>query len=397
MDSRKKKQGLVPSDVSASAGVGALYVHVPFCRARCRYCDFYSQILDESLAEVYPVAVDAELKLQLDWLGKPLASVYVGGGTPTALPRPALGALLARLSEWTGPRTEFTVEANPATITVDVAETLAGAGVNRLTLGAQSFDAEQLRLLGRIHHPPQVAEAVEMLRKAGIENIALDLIYGIPHQSLRSWEDSLAKAISLGVRHVSCYALSFECGTPLEAELRAGRLREVDDETQREMYYLAIETLASGGLQQYEISNFAHPSNRSRHNLTYWYNQPYLGLGPSACSYLDGQRRINAPDLEAYLRCLCGKRPEMPPATAERLTARPAMAETLMLTLRLTDGVEIERFVERFEVTPAEAFPKSIARYRSQGALEVSPERIRIAPEAMFTADTILADIIAEA
>ncbi len=397
MVSCKEKQESVSFDASASTRTGALYVHVPFCRARCRYCDFYSRVLDDSLAEAFPTAVNAELRLHRDWLKKPLASVYVGGGTPTALPLPALGALLGQLSEWTDPRTEFSVEANPATVTVDVAETLAGAGVNRLTLGAQSFDTGQLRLLGRIHRPQQVAEAAEMLRKAGIENIALDLMYGIPTQSLRSWEDSLPEAISLGPQHVSCYALSYEYGTPLEADLRAGRLREVDDETQREMYYLAIEKLASVGLQQYEISNFAHPSNRSRHNLTYWRNQPYLGLGPSACSYLDGQRRTNAPDLDAYLQCLCGERPETPPATIERLTARPAMAETLMLALRLTDGVEIERFVERFGMTPAEGFPKSIARYTAQGALEITPGRISIAPEAMFTADTILADIIAEA
>ena len=402
MGSCKEKQAAVsfdngPGYRSGAGRVESLYVHVPFCRARCRYCDFYSQVLEDSLPGPFVAGVGAELELHRDWLKRPLVSVYVGGGTPTVLAPPVLRGLLNRLSEWTDRGTEFSVEANPGTVSGIIAETLAAAGVNRVTLGAQSFDAGQLRLLGRIHRPRQIAQAVKTLRKTGIDNIGLDLMYGIPRQSLQSWRTTLTRAISLGPQHVSCYALSFEGGTPLEGDLHAGRIREVDDETQREMYYMAIDQLASAGLQQYEISNFARPNRQSRHNLTYWCNRPYLGLGPSACSYLDGQRRTNAPDLDAYLRCLCGDRPQIPPASAEHLTGRAAMAETLMLALRLTDGVEIKRFVERFGLTPAEAFPGSIARYTAQGALEVTPGHIRVSRRAMFTADTILADIIAEA
>jgi len=376
---------------------GALYVHVPFCRAKCRYCDFYSRNISRSSAEAYAGALEAELKLHADMLNPPLKSVYVGGGTPTALPAGILGRLLGLLARLADAGTEFSIEANPATVRPEIVETLTAAGVNRVTLGAQSFDADQLRLLGRIHQPEQIGRAVELLVGGGIENLGLDLIFGIPGQSAASWGKSLAAALSLQPRHMSCYALSFEAGTPLADDLQAGRVEAVADELQREMYYLAMDTLAAAGLRPYEISNFATGGFRSRHNLTYWLGRPYLGLGPAASSYLDGVRRTTRPDLDAYLACLDRDEPTAPPAESERLEGRAAMAEALMLGLRMIDGVEITHFAERFGATPAEAFAGSIRRYLDQGALEATATHLRIARRALFTADTILADIIAEA
>ncbi len=345
--------------------------------------------------EAYIDAVAAELRLWRDRLGVPLRTIYLGGGTPTALPAELLERLLGELTRLIGPAGQFSIEANPATITAQIAEVLAGAGVNRVTVGAQSFDAAELKLLGRIHTPSRIAEALEILRRVGIGNIGLDLIYGIPGQLPDDWQRSLAAAVDLGVEHLSCYGLSFEPGTELEAMLAAGEIDAVDDEIQREMYYRTREILAAAGLEQYEISNFAKAGCQSQHNLTYWRNESYIGLGPSACSYLDGVRRSNTPDLEAYLTSL--RDGQQPPADSEKLTVRPAMAETLMLGLRLTDGVEIERFARRFGLQPAEAFPVSFKRYESQGTLVRQGGCIRLNPEAYFTSDAVLADIIAEA
>lgn len=377
---------------------GALYVHVPLCRAKCRYCDFYSRPVEEGLGELIVEALMGELSQRRHWLASPLESIFVGGGTPTALKPGLLSKLLENIAGFSAPAggsAEFSVEANPGTVDSDIAGVLAGAGVNRVSLGAQSFDAEQLKLLGRIHQPDQIGEAVELLRRAGIENIGLDLIYGIVGQSFESWLASLEAAIKLGLEHVSCYALSFEPGTPLCDDRSAGRVAEVDDETQREMYYLTIDRLAAAGFEHYEISNFAQPARRCRQNLTYWLNEEYLGIGPAACSYLAGERRKNIPDLTSYAESI--RRSQVAPYESERITGRSLMAETLMLGLRLTEGVEIARFKKRFGMTPAEAFPKSFERYISLGAIEPTSSYVRLSHGGLFTADFVLADILAEA
>jgi len=373
----------------------ALYVHVPFCRSKCRYCDFYSRPADAALAGQYVRAARAELASRADRLRAPLASIYVGGGTPTALGPAELGELLSAAAPFADARTEFTVETNPGTVDPAVAEVLAAAGVNRVAMGAQSFLARELAVLGRTHRPADVGAALARLRAAGLENVGLDLIYGIPGQGLRTWRASLTAALDLGVRHLSCYALSFEPGTPLQADLAAGRVAEMDESLQRACYDAAIDAAARAGLGHYEVSNFAAAGSRCRHNLTYWRNEPYLGIGPAAASFLDGARSTNAADLEGYLEAW--RRGQPPPARQERLTGRAAMAEALMLGLRLTEGVERGEFAARYGQDPVAAFPGSLRRYEQMGAVEVTPDRVRIATGAMFVSDAILAEVLAEA
>ncbi len=372
----------------------ALYLHVPFCRAKCRYCDFYSLANESGLIESYIASAHCELQMRGDCIKKPPASIFVGGGTPTALGAAALGRLLSALAPMAGGDTEFSVEANPATVDQAVADVLAKAGVNRISIGAQSFSDAELATLGRIHKPHDVAAAVGLLRRAGIDNIGLDLIYGTPGQSMESWRSSLEQALSLNPSHLSCYALSFEEGTPLADDLTAGKTAEMDEQLQYECYLAAIEAAAQAGLEHYEISNFASPGRQCRHNLTYWRNEPYLGIGPAAASHIGGERRTNSPDIQAYIAALSAGR--RPPGKSEKLTGRAEMAETLMLGLRLTHGVDIKAFTDRFGVPPAEAFPMSFSRYLAQSAIVANSTHIRLSENALFVANTVLSDILAE-
>jgi oxygen-independent coproporphyrinogen-3 oxidase len=337
----------------------------------------------------------AELRTQKDFLKEPLASLFVGGGTPTSIGADLLRRLLAPLGEHAGERTEFTVEANPGTVEPTVAAAMAEVGVNRVSLGVQSFQAEELAFLGRIHTPRQADQAVATLRSAGLDRLSVDLIYGIPGQSLPSWLASLRRAVELGVEHLSCYAMSFEPDTPLGRRLKAGEVREVDEQLQKDCYYAAIDAAETAGLEHYEISNFARRGRQCRQNITYWENESYVGIGPAATSYIAGDRRTNCPDLAAYLQAVEAGLP--PPSTGERLTGRAAMAEAVMLGLRLTEGLDRQAFVRRYGQDVSEVFPRTISRYANLGALVVTPSHLRLHRSALFASDTVLAEVLAEA
>ncbi len=374
----------------------ALYVHVPFCRAKCRYCGFFSVPLDQpDRAEAVVQAVLAELRQRRDQLALPVETIYVGGGTPTALPEELLGRLLEALAACLDPGGEFSVEANPATVDAALARRLVDAGVNRVSLGAQSFRDDELAWLGRIHRAGRTARAVEALVSAGLTNVGLDLIYALPGQTVEQFQGSLVAATELAVTHVSCYALSYDAPSVLWADLQAGRVEPLADEIQEGMYHRAREILVRAGLGQYELSNFARPGLASRHNQVYWRNEAYVGLGPGAASFLAGLRSTNTTDLQTY----CDRIGRSRPATeeSERLTGRAAMAEALMLQLRLCEGVDRAGFARRWGPDPVAAFARSVDKHVRGGALRLDPRSLRLCPEAYFTADTVLADILAEA
>ncbi len=371
-------------------------MHVPFCLAKCRYCDFYSVPAGDNAAERFVQAALVELDERKVELDAPLSSVFIGGGTPTALGPQRLGELLRSIQPFINAETEFSVEANPGVLDGSLIETLVSCGVNRVNLGVQSFQDAELKLLGRIHTAGQAMGAVEDLRRAGIANVGLDLIYGIPNQTIDSWRDSLAEALALKIEHLSCYGLSFEHGTPLDRDLIAGRVRQMPDELQEQCYNTASAATSQAGLEHYEISNFARPSRRCKHNITYWNNGNYVGIGPGAASYVGGIRSTNRPDLHAYCTSLLSQPPRQSPADREKLTGRSAMAETLMLGLRMLDGVDRQAFQERFGEDPVEAFARTISRYERLGAVIVTSRNLCIARESLFVSDTILADLIAE-
>ncbi len=374
---------------------GALYIHVPFCLAKCRYCDFYSLAGAAGQEHAYVAGIANELSARRDRLRRPLDSVFIGGGTPTCLPAEPLADLLACTADYIDDRTEFSIEANPATLTAEVADLLIAGGVNRVNIGVQSFIDAELKIIGRLHTAGQARQAIELCRRAGLDNIGLDLIFALPGQTLATWQESLDAALALAPAHLSCYGLTYEPHTPLAGDLAAGRVAQMHEDQQCDCYYAAVSAAGAGGLAQYEISNFARPGRQCAHNLTYWHNRPYVGLGPAAAGYLDGERWTNAADLPAWQQAVSAHQPA--PHTSETLPPPRHMAETVMLALRLTEGIDRRQFARRFGVDVVAAFARPINRYAELGALELSPTHLRLSLQGLILADTVLADIIADA
>jgi oxygen-independent coproporphyrinogen-3 oxidase len=377
-----------------STPIRAVYVHVPFCRKLCGYCDFYSVV--PAAPAVTPL-VDALLRELDDYCSQQalaVETVFVGGGTPTALPPGELQRLLARLRELPagGQPLEFTVEANPATVTPQLAGMLACEGVNRISIGAQSFNAADLAVLERSHSPAQVAETVAACRRAGLAQVNLDLIFAVPGQTLESWLSSLGAAIELRPEHLSCYALTFEPGTRLHDQLQAGKIARVDSDLDATMYERTIDTLSAAGYEHYEISNFARPGHECRHNLVYWHNEPYLGIGPSAAGFAGGVRYKNVADVAAYAEAvLAGRRPR---AEEERRSPEQRARETAMLELRLTEGIDRRRFAGRHGRDPVVFFAEVVRLHGQRGLLEVTDSRLRLTRPGLLLADTVIADFL---
>ncbi len=372
----------------------AVYVHVPFCRTLCGYCDFYSVVPRAGAAGPLVDALLRELDLRQARTPIEAETIFVGGGTPTVLPPGELGRLLRRLralAQTNGPL-EFTVEANPATVTPETAETLAAAGVNRVSIGAQSFDPADLRVLERTHAPPEVAQTVTACRQAGLDDINLDLIFAIPGQTPGRWRANLAAALALEPTHLSCYSLTYEPGTRLHEQLEAGRVQRLDADLDAAMYETAIDVLAEAGLEQYEISNFARPGRRCRHNLVYWHNEPYLGIGPSAAGFVDGVRYKNAADVAGYVRALEAGR--LPAARREKRDRDAQARESAMLGLRLIDGLDRRAFAERFGRDPTAYFAHAVARNVERGLLTVTADKVRLTRAGLLLADTVVADFL---
>jgi len=367
-----------------------LYVHVPFCRSKCRYCGFFS----------VPAAgwdtgrLVAALERELDrYEGVGFSTAYIGGGSPTALPAGQLLGLGARVAERLACEAEFTVECNPGQVDVELLAELRRVGVNRLSFGAQSFRQAELELLGRGHGVADIARAVELARRAGFDHISLDLIFAIPGSTLSDWRYSVAMALDLDVPHVSAYSLSFEPGTVFDAWRRGGRLRPVDEELDRAMYEWCVERLGRAGLAQYEISNFARPGYECRHNLGYWANRPFVGIGPGAASYRQGSRTANDPDIERYIAALesGGKIP----GEVQSIRAADIVCETAVLDLRRRAGIDLAAFRQGTGHDAIRTFAAPIRRYRDLGLLEVTDRSIRLTEQALPIADSILCDFAA--
>ena len=376
-----------------SGPVRALYVHVPFCHTICGYCDFYSVVYDRKAIAPLVDALLTELELVRAHHDLAIETIFVGGGTPTTLPPQQLARLLTALrAAITSDDPEFTVEANPATVSPEIARVLADGGVNRVSIGAQSFNASELVVLERIHKPAQVAQTLESIRAAGIEHLNLDLIFAIPGQSLDSWRRNLRSAIELGVEHLSCYALTYEPETPLFERLQSGRVHPCDNSLEADMYEATIDDLAAAGFEHYEISNFARPGRRCRHNLIYWRNEHYVGIGPAAAGFVEGRRSKNAPDLAAYVRAI--EAGQSACVESEQRDRDGQARETMMLGLRLIHGVEHSRFSARFGVPPRKAFAAAVAQHERSGLLRVDEHSIRLSRRGLLLADTVIADFL---
>jgi oxygen-independent coproporphyrinogen III oxidase len=359
-----------------------LYIHIPFCLQICPYCSFYKDIAGPGKADPLVAAVVREA--ELFGQGAVPRTIFVGGGTPTALSVTQLERLFTGLREhldFSGVE-EFTIEMNPATVTTRKAELLRDFGVNRVSMGVQSWDPDLLKLLGRVHDAEQVRKSFAILRAAGFENLNLDLIYGIPGQTLAQWQDSLQRTIDLGPEHISAYCLTYEEDTEFFERMARGEFHE-DAESDAAFFECGVSLLRIAGYAQYEISNYARPGRECGHNLAYWEGADYLGLGPSAWSTVGERRWQNMPDAAAYVRAVrAGVRPVR---DEEILPAATREAEKIAFGLRMNAGIDPSRLAERREL---------VAGLREEGLLEDHGPRVRLTERGRLLADEIAAELM---
>ncbi len=376
----------------------ALYVHVPFCETKCGYCDFYSVALKDRDPGPLVARLLRELNGRVEEAhatGYFVQTVFFGGGTPTLLPYGQLRELLKTVNKLVAADAieEFTVEANPATVDDAKAALLAEHGVTRVSMGAQSFIPAELAALERLHKPEDIAPSVATLRRHGLDNINLDLIFGIPGQTPASWAESLRIAVDLAPQHIACYGLTYEPGTRLTAQRRAGHVTACNEDTESELYLHALDTLSAAGFCQYETSNYARPGRECRHNLLYWRNRPYIGVGPSAAGCMLGRRHKNVADIASYIRQMDERgRAEM---ESEAVTPEMLMLELPMMQLRLVEGLSIGDFVAQAGVDPREVFHEPLERFVASGLVNVSETHIRLTREGRLLSDAILRELAA--
>jgi len=371
----------------------AAYVHVPFCAHKCGYCDFASLAGADHLAERYLDALALETAARL---GEPreVDTIFIGGGTPTRLDARGLARLSAMIREWLplAEGGEWTVEANPGTLDPEKADVLAAAGVNRISLGAQSFQPRLLTALERNHAPEEVGRAVEIVRDR-FPRWSLDLIFGVPGSTTADWRADLEATLALGPSHLSCYGLVYEKGTSLWKQLQKGEVDPVVEEVEREMYELVMDRLEGEGLSLYEISNYARPGHESRHNLVYWANDAYWGLGLGAAEYVDGVRTVNTRDMAAYLKRIEAGEPATGPR--ERLEPEERARETAMLMLRRTQvGLDRDDFRLRTGFDLDALLGPVVVRFVGEGLLEDDGRRVRLTREGRFLADRVLCEVV---
>jgi len=374
---------------AAPAGV---YVHLPFCPYICPYCDFAKWTWDDARAARYLAALRAEIAqaVQVD-----AATLFFGGGTPTTYDGETIAALIAavRVRMHLPREAEVTVEANPDPSLPERLGALHAAGVNRLSIGVQSFEPAELRVLGRRHSPSDVARAVAAARAAGFGNLSLDLIFGVPGQTETGWERSLDQALALEPEHISCYGLTIEAGTPYAIWYAREPGAFADDTLEARLYALAIARLGDAGFEHYEISNWARPGFRCRHNAGYWRNDPYLGLGVGAASYLGGVRSVHTRELDAYIEAaLAGT---TIPGEAERLEGAARSGEAIMLALRTAEGVDTTAFRERYGIDVLETYGSVVDDLVAGGMLVAGGGALRLTERGRFVANDVCGAFLA--
>lgn len=388
----------------------ALYLHIPFCAVRCAYCDFNTYAGLERLFGPYTAALAEEIRRAGAARGRPAArTLFIGGGTPTVLPPDLLAGAVAACRDAfdVAPDAEITSEANPGTVDGAHFAALRAIGVNRLSMGVQSFDDAELRWLGRLHSADEAEAAFHAARTAGFNNINLDFMFGLPGQTSDTWTRTLERALRLAPEHLSLYSLTVEHGTPLFDRVRRGLSAEPDDDLAADLYAQAGEMLAAGGYEQYEISNWAlrrgqasgvrrqlpASSFQCHHNLVYWRHEPYLGFGAGAHSFAEERRWWNVKPTPEYIRRIeAGASPER---DGEMIDRRTAMGETMMLGLRLVqEGVTDARFRARFDVGLDDAFGAEIAGLAARGLLERLPDRVRLTPGGRLLGNQVFAEFL---
>ena len=370
--------------------MAGIYVHIPFCRKKCSYCDFYS-VVTTGKEDIYVEAIASELKLRKGELcGEPVRTIYIGGGTPSLLKSQNIGKIFKAIDDNLGCKRleEFTIEVNPDDVTAEYVKELKAIGVNRISMGVQSFVDSELRSINRRHTAADAIDAVEVIGSCGISNISIDLIYGLPGQTLESWQFSMRQAVSLAVPHISCYNLSYEPGTQLYYMREKGKIKECSDDDCVAMFQVMLEILAKARYEHYEISNFALAGHYSRHNSSYWDGTPYLGLGAAAHSF-DGCRirSANVASVGGYIEKIssgqlaCGR---------EILSDEEIYNEFVMLGMRTRRGIAASELPGKFGQNLHRHFLEVISRYVASGLVEQSAGRYRLSRQGVMLADMVI-------
>ena len=414
--------------------MAGLYIHIPFCESRCIYCGFYSTT-SLKLRDDYVDALCKEMELRPipSALGarESIETIYLGGGTPSQL----TGSQLIRLFEAIRknylpdgfqdglsngfqdgssngfqnglsngfqdelpneqkvlcPKMEITMECNPDDVTEEFCETLQQLPVNRVSMGAQTFCNERLRFLHRRHNAGEVEEAVTRLRNIGIRNISIDLMFGFPEESLSQWMSDIRHAIQLDVEHISAYSLMYEEGTPLYHMLKQGKISEIDEETSRKMYETLIDQLTGAGYEHYEISNFARPGFRSRHNSSYWHEVPYIGIGAAAHSYNRKQRSWNIENIQTYIRSIGDG---ILPSESEQLDIFTRYNDLITTTLRTSDGINLMKMEQEFGKELADRLLQEAQSHISRGLMKIKNGKLSLTREGLYISDDVMSDFM---
>ncbi|MBI3783814.1 MAG: radical SAM family heme chaperone HemW [Deltaproteobacteria bacterium] len=397
-------QALEPSNPQSSAPSFSLYLHIPYCQAKCPYCDFNSYAATQWPEQAYVDALCSEMRhyAQLEpWRSGSIRTIFFGGGTPSLFaPRSLASVLASVVGLWpVAADVETTLEANPGTISAESLRGFRAAGVNRMSFGVQSFVPRHLQTLGRIHGAQEARDAVRLARAAGFDKISVDLIFALPQQTLEEWESDLAEALQLETNHISAYNLTYEEGTPFHQWRKQGRLQSLPDEIEVAMFTRTQEVLGAAGFEQYEVSNYARFGHACRHNLNYWHSGSYLGVGAGAHSYAKpgqgvqgwGERWGNEKSPGRYME-LVGKTGAAR-ATHEELSESQARGEFMFLGLRCRDGIDATQFRARFQCDVETAFPH-LEQLRSDGLLQCDGQRWQLSPRGLLLGDSVFATFL---
>jgi oxygen-independent coproporphyrinogen-3 oxidase len=375
----------------------SVYIHIPFCRQKCCYCDFVSYAGAQDWQQPYIAALCREIAGRGGVFAKSgitINSIFVGGGTPTCLSADLLAELFSCIKQ-SLPLTagaECSVEANPGTVDESKLTILREAGVNRLSFGVQAFDDRLLHAIGRIHRSVEAVQAIHLARQAGFSNLNLDLMHGLPGQSLAAYQDSLAIAVELGVEHISAYSLIVEADTPLAGQLECGELSLPEEEIDAAMFELSHDYLAAHGYEHYEISNYARPGKRCQHNLAYWQYRPYVGFGVAACSF-DGRVRVtNTANVQQYIEQI--RSGKSPVADSEELSWETMLAEYTFLALRTTDGVAESDFTARFSIDFRAYYRNVLTNLMEAGLIADTAAGIRLTRQGLRFGNRVFASFL---
>ncbi len=370
-----------------------MYIHIPFCQSKCQYCDFYSVPLSEhQWLEDYTAGLVVEIQQRaLCCDEREISTLYFGGGTPGLLSSAQVERIIDAVKGnfCLDSHAEITIEANPGSLDKTRISGYRQAGVNRISLGAQSFDDRELIMLGRRHRCSEIFATVEELVKKGINNYNLDLMYGLPGQSVSKWENNLGQALELQPTHLSCYLLQLDETTPMGKKVKSGEIRLSDEDDEAEMYEMAIDMCMRTGLNQYELSNFSRPDYACRHNLLYWHSLEYIGIGAGAVSYIGDRRFKNCPDWTVYIAAL--KQKKLPPVEElEKMKAVDKLADIMITGLRLCEGINLQQTSERCGVDVAEHYEQAIKYGTDRGWLEIKSGNLFMTRRAYFISNQVL-------